>query len=61
MSGIKMILVTHPRTGDLRESLKYIYNFYVEYAVKNPLYSPGAPIKCELFNFMLKLYIRGLG
>ncbi|WMV20624.1 hypothetical protein MTR67_014009 [Solanum verrucosum] len=43
-SGIKIILVTHPRTGDLRESLKYIYNLYVEYVVKNPLYSPGAPI-----------------
>ncbi|KAG5617124.1 hypothetical protein H5410_016948 [Solanum commersonii] len=46
-SGIKIILVTHPRTGDLRESLKYIYNLYVEYVVKNPLYSPGAPIKIK--------------
>ncbi|KAH9621996.1 hypothetical protein KSS87_019232 [Heliosperma pusillum] len=44
-SGIKLILVTHPRTGDLRESLKYIYNMYVEYVVKNPLYSPGTPIR----------------
>ncbi|KAH1267405.1 Trafficking protein particle complex subunit 1 [Glycine max] len=43
-SGIKIILVTHPRTGDLRESLKYIYNLYVEYVVKNPLYTPGSPI-----------------
>ncbi|PQQ01157.1 hypothetical protein Pyn_17567 [Prunus yedoensis var. nudiflora] len=40
-SGIKIILVTHPRTGDLRESLKYIYNLYVEYVVKNPLYTSG--------------------
>ncbi|KAG5070110.1 hypothetical protein JHK85_002487 [Glycine max] len=50
-SGIKLfhiytiILVTHPRTGDLRESLKYIYNLYVEYVVKNPLYTPGSPIR----------------
>ncbi|GMY07340.1 transposon tx1 uncharacterized 149 kda protein [Fagus crenata] len=44
-SGIKIILVTHPRTGDLRESLKYIYNLYVEYVVKNPLYNPGTPIR----------------
>ncbi|KAK9292411.1 hypothetical protein L1049_020380 [Liquidambar formosana] len=42
-----LILVTHPRTGDLRESLKYIYNLYVEYVVKNPLYTPGAPIRCD--------------
>ncbi|KAI8001401.1 Trafficking protein particle complex subunit 1 [Camellia lanceoleosa] len=44
-SGIKIILITHPRTGDLRDSLKYIYNLYVEYVVKNPLYTPGTPIR----------------
>ncbi|KAJ4846408.1 hypothetical protein Tsubulata_006033 [Turnera subulata] len=55
-SGIKLILVTHPRTGDLRESLKYIYNLYVEYVVKNPLYTPGTPIRCELFNTTLDQY-----
>ncbi|KAK9178878.1 hypothetical protein WN943_028072 [Citrus x changshan-huyou] len=48
-----IILVTHPRTGDLRESLKYIYNLYVEYVVKNPLYAPGTPIRSELFNTSL--------
>ncbi|KAK6267234.1 hypothetical protein QUC31_018071, partial [Theobroma cacao] len=36
----KIILVTHPRTGDLCEPLKYIYNLYVEYVAKNPLYIP---------------------
>ncbi|KAL2318591.1 hypothetical protein Fmac_032467 [Flemingia macrophylla] len=59
-SGIKIILVTHPRTGDLRESLKYIYNLYVEYVVKNPLYTPGSPIRCELFNTTLDQYVRGI-
>ncbi|MBA0851088.1 hypothetical protein Goshw_012989, partial [Gossypium schwendimanii] len=32
------------RTSDLRETLKYIYNLYVEYVAKNPLYTPGTPI-----------------
>ncbi|GFQ07567.1 40S ribosomal protein s7 [Phtheirospermum japonicum] len=41
---VTLILVTHPKTSDLRDSLKYIYNLYVEYVVKNPLYSPGSPI-----------------
>lgn len=45
MSFVQIILVTHPRTGDLREALRYIYNLYVEYVVKNPLYTPGAPIR----------------
>ncbi|KAA8539972.1 hypothetical protein F0562_026664 [Nyssa sinensis] len=60
-SGIKIILVTHPRTGDLRESLKFIYNLYVEYVARNPLYAPGTPIRCELFNTTLDQYVRGLG
>ncbi|WRX21112.1 Trafficking protein particle complex subunit - like 2 [Theobroma cacao] len=36
----KIILVTHPRTGDLCEPLKYIYNLYIKYVAKNPLYIP---------------------
>ncbi|KAF8101023.1 hypothetical protein N665_0211s0012 [Sinapis alba] len=59
-SGIKIILVTHPKTGDLRESLKYIYGLYVEYVVKNPIYSPGSPIKSELFNTALDQYVRSI-
>ncbi|GMN44513.1 hypothetical protein TIFTF001_013719 [Ficus carica] len=59
-SGLKIILVTHPRTGDLRESLKHIYNLYVEYVVKNPLHSPGTPIRCELFNTSLDQYVRSI-
>jgi len=60
-SGIKLILVTDPRMGDLREGLKYIYNnIYVEYVVKNPLYTPGQPFKCELFNATLDQYVKSL-
>ncbi|CAN1751459.1 Trafficking protein particle complex subunit 1 [Linum perenne] len=59
-SGIKLILVTHPKTGDLRDSLKYIYNLYVEYVVKNPLYTPGTPVKCELFDTALDQYVRSI-
>lgn len=42
---MQVILITHSKTGDMREPLRYIYNIYVEYVVKNPLYVPGAPIK----------------
>ncbi|KAL0680384.1 hypothetical protein Bca4012_008366 [Brassica carinata] len=56
----KIILVTHPKTGDLRESLKYIYGLYVEYVVKNPIYNPGFPIKSELFNTALDQYVRSI-
>ncbi|CAM0880490.1 unnamed protein product [Alopecurus aequalis] len=59
-SGIKLILLTHPRTGDQRDALKHIYSLYVEYVVKNPLYAPGSPIKCELFNKHLDQYVKTL-
>ncbi|CAL9004891.1 unnamed protein product, partial [Prunus brigantina] len=51
-SRIEIILVTHPSTGDLRESLKYIYNLYVEYVVKNPLYTSGTPIRVPCISGM---------
>ncbi|PWA43431.1 trafficking protein particle complex subunit 1 [Artemisia annua] len=59
--ALQIILVKHPKASDLRESLKYIYNLYVEYVVKKPLYSPGTPIKSDLFNTTLDQYVRGLG
>lgn len=41
----QIILVTQPKIGDLRETMRHIYNIYVEYVVKNPLYTPGAPVR----------------
>lgn len=60
-SGIKIILVSDPRTGDLRDALRYIYtNIYVEYVVKNPLYAPGEPFACELFTTTLDAYVKSI-
>lgn len=60
-SGVKLILVSDPRSGDLKEALKHIYNdIYVEFVVKNPLYAPGQPFRCELFTQALDAYVRGL-
>ncbi|CAN6477159.1 unnamed protein product [Victoria cruziana] len=59
-SGIKIILVTDPKTSDLREPLRNIYNLFVEYVVKNPLCVPGNPIRSDLFNTALDQYVRNL-
>eukprot|EP00250_Pteridium_aquilinum_P012346 c20671_g1_i1 orf=91-555(+) len=60
-SGIKIVLVTDPGMGDLREALRHIYsNIYVEYVIKNPLYTPGEPFRCELFNAALDQYVKTL-
>ncbi|KAK3037248.1 hypothetical protein RJ639_030141 [Escallonia herrerae] len=52
-----IILVTHPRAGDLREPLKYIYNLYVEYVVKNSPYTPGTPINTPYDTGKTAMYI----
>eukprot|EP00879_Flechtneria_rotunda_P003539 GHRR01003773.1.p1 GENE.GHRR01003773.1~~GHRR01003773.1.p1 ORF type:complete len:160 (+),score=34.65 GHRR01003773.1:255-734(+) len=58
-SGIKMVLNTSPDVGDLREVMSYVYDdIYVEYVVKNPLYTPGEPFKIEQFNNALNGYLR---
>ncbi|KAK9904240.1 hypothetical protein WJX75_007479 [Coccomyxa subellipsoidea] len=44
-SGIKIVLNTDSNARDLRDNLSYIYGLYVEYVMKNPLYTPGEPFK----------------
>ncbi|KAF8018360.1 hypothetical protein BT93_H3293 [Corymbia citriodora subsp. variegata] len=58
-SGIKIILITHPMTGDLREALKYIYSLYVEYVAKNPLYAPGTPIRRANLEWQVRTMVIG--
>jgi hypothetical protein len=60
-SGLRIVLNTDPRCGDMREALRFIYSsIYVEYASKNPLYTPGEPLDSELFTATLDRYVRGL-
>eukprot|EP00243_Klebsormidium_subtile_P002278 TRINITY_DN14470_c0_g1_i1.p1 TRINITY_DN14470_c0_g1~~TRINITY_DN14470_c0_g1_i1.p1 ORF type:complete len:155 (+),score=9.71 TRINITY_DN14470_c0_g1_i1:257-721(+) len=60
-AGVKFVLVTDPRMGDLREALRNIYsNIYVEYVSKNPIYTPGQSFRCELFESTLDAYVKSL-
>ena len=48
--------VTHPIVRDL---LQNIYSkVFVEYAVKNPMYTLGEPITCELFDTRLDEFVK---
>lgn len=43
---LQMVLNTSPDVGELREVMSYVYEeIYVEYVVRNPLYTPGQPFK----------------
>uniref|UniRef100_A0A383VJ06 Trafficking protein particle complex subunit n=1 Tax=Tetradesmus obliquus TaxID=3088 RepID=A0A383VJ06_TETOB len=61
-SGIKVVLNTSPDVGDLRDVMSYIYDeIFVEYVVKNPLYTRGTPFKIEQFNNALNGFLRSKG
>ena len=48
--------VTHPIVRDL---LQNIYSkVFVEYAIKNPMYTMGEPITCELFDTRLDEFVK---
>lgn len=42
---LQLVLNTDAGAGDLRDNLSYIYGLYVEYVMKNPLYTPGDPFR----------------
>ncbi|KAK9829742.1 hypothetical protein WJX72_007624 [[Myrmecia] bisecta] len=61
-SGLKMVLNTDADVGDLREHLAYIYRtLYVDYVMKNPVYSTSKQFNFELFTANLNKYIKSLG
>lgn len=61
-SGIKVVLNTSPEVGDLRNVTNYIYEeIYVGTVLKNPLYLPGQPFKCDAFTMALTSYLRNRG
>ena len=45
--ALQIVLNTDANAGDLRDNLSYIYGLYVEYVMKNPLYTPGEPFRCD--------------
>ncbi|KAJ5070920.1 small rab-related gtpase [Anaeramoeba ignava] len=60
-SCFRMAILTDPTTGDLTDSLEYIYGeLFTNYVMKNPLYEIGQEIKSQKFIYELDLYISKL-
>ena len=58
LSGLKFVLNTDINLKGVRELLKEIYKLYVEYAVRNPFFTPGSPINSDLFQAKLDDFIK---
>mmetsp|Transcript_19887 Transcript_19887/g.27568 ORF Transcript_19887/g.27568 Transcript_19887/m.27568 type:complete len:114 (+) Transcript_19887:93-434(+) len=58
-SGISLVLMTDPLTGDLREFLRHVYSTcFTECVVKNPFYQPGQPFTSDQFASALNKAVR---
>lgn len=58
-SGLKFVLNTDIFSTGVKEILQQLYaKVFVEYAVRNPLWTPGTPITSDLFKLKLDEFIR---
>ncbi|CAO2824799.1 unnamed protein product [Amaranthus hypochondriacus] len=53
LTGTKFFVVCEPGTHHMEHLLKYIYELYTDYVLKNPFYEMEMPIRCELFDINL--------
>lgn len=56
-TGLKFVGIGSPAHGSLEAILRAICLLYADYALKNPFYRIGMPIRCELFEEKLGQYI----
>ena len=60
-TGYRIVLTSDAAAGDLRPVLWYLYeHLFTTYALRNPLYAPGAPIRCTGFVAETDRYLRAL-
>lgn len=58
-SGLKLVLNTDNSSTGIREFLQSIYTkIWVEYVVRNPLWTIGTPISSDLFKTKLDEFVK---
>lgn len=58
-TGLKFVLNTDTTSTGVKELLRELYaKVFVEYAVRNPLWTPGTPIQSSLFKSKLDDFIK---
>ncbi|KAI8056951.1 Sybindin-like protein [Syncephalis plumigaleata] len=58
LTGIKFLLITDPQHANADQHTRKIYEFYADYAMKNPFHTPEMPVRCELFDQRLAKFIQ---
>jgi len=57
ITGVKFLVLTDPRVMNMDAFLKKLYEFYSDFALKNPFYSLEMPIRCDLFDTNLQKHL----
>ncbi|KHN48408.1 trafficking protein particle complex subunit 4-like [Glycine soja] len=53
LTGTKFFVVSEPGAQHMESLLKFVYELYTNYVLKNPFYEMEMPIRCELFDINL--------
>ncbi|KAL9320133.1 hypothetical protein ACSQ67_011972 [Phaseolus vulgaris] len=53
LTGTKFFVVCEPGAQHMENLLKFVYELYTDYVLKNPFYEMEMPIRCELFDINL--------
>ncbi|CAL5189809.1 unnamed protein product [Lathyrus oleraceus] len=53
LTGTKFFAVCEPGIQQIESLLKFVYELYTDYVLKNPFYEIEMPIRCELFDIIL--------
>mmetsp|Transcript_12322 Transcript_12322/g.18589 ORF Transcript_12322/g.18589 Transcript_12322/m.18589 type:complete len:146 (-) Transcript_12322:761-1198(-) len=58
-TGLRFAILSSLETPRLDQTLSYLYQLYVEYVAKNPLYTIGTVIHCDRYYKEVKRHLTG--
>lgn len=58
LTGIKFLLFTDTAQGGVDLAMRRVYDLYTDYVMKNPFYQLEMPVRCDMFDRRLGMYMR---
>lgn len=58
-TGLRFAILSSLETPRLDQTLSYLYQLFVEYVQKNPLYTVGTVIQCDRYHKEVKRHLTG--
>lgn len=58
LTGTKFLLFTDTTQANVDVTMRRVYDLYTDYVMKNPFYQLEMPVRCDIFDRKLLLYVR---